>query len=143
MRLNIPIACMYPGRFLHAGLLAAVTALTLVGVARTQEPVSPDGEALVALYNSTDGENWSVNTNWLSDEPVDSRHGVTTNGEGRVRRIDLENNRLSGPLPPALGSLSAPEYLRLGNNRLIGQIPTELGNLSNLQLLSFSGKLRI
>ncbi len=143
MRLNIPIARMYPGRFLHVGLLAAVAALTLAGVACADEPVSPDREALVAFYNSTDGENWSVNTNWLSDEPVGSWHGVTTNDEGRVTRLVIENNRLSGPLPPALGSLSAPEYLRLGNNRLIGQIPTELGNLSNLQLLSFSGKLRI
>ena len=78
-----------------------------------QEPVSPDREALVELYNATDGENWSVSTNWLTDEPIGSWYGVTTNDEGRVTRIDIDNKGLSGPLPPAIGRLSALEYLRL------------------------------
>ena len=29
-----------------------------------------DREALVALYNATDGENWDVSDNWLSDAPL-------------------------------------------------------------------------
>ena len=59
MRLNIPIARMYRGRFLRVSLVsAAVTALTLAGVACADKPVSPDKDALVALYTSTDGEIW-------------------------------------------------------------------------------------
>ena len=30
----------------------------------------PEREALIALYNATDGENWDNNTNWLTDEPL-------------------------------------------------------------------------
>ena len=30
-----------------------------------------DREALVALYNATEGENWANNENWLSDVPLD------------------------------------------------------------------------
>ena len=30
--------------------------------------VTADRAALVALYNATDGANWTINTNWLSNE---------------------------------------------------------------------------
>ena len=39
-----------------------------------------DREALVAIYNATDGENWNRSDNWLSDAPLDSVPGVS-NGE--------------------------------------------------------------
>ena len=32
--------------------------------------VETDREALVALYNATDGENWNKSANWLSDAPL-------------------------------------------------------------------------
>ena len=35
-----------------------------------------DRAALVALYNATDGPNWSHNTNWLSDLPISKWDGV-------------------------------------------------------------------
>ena len=45
--------------------------------------VETDREALVALYNATDGENWSRN-NWLSALPLGEWDGVYTNDDGRV-----------------------------------------------------------
>ena len=56
----------------------------------TSEPTTTpetDREALIALYNATGGPNWSNNTNWLSDAPLDQWHGVTTDGTGRVARL--------------------------------------------------------
>ena len=44
--------------------------------------------ALVALYNSTEGDNWVNNTRWLSDAPIDEWHGVRVNAEGRVTILD-------------------------------------------------------
>ena len=35
-----------------------------------------DREVLVALYNATDGPNWTNNTNWLSEEPIWEWYGV-------------------------------------------------------------------
>ena len=35
-----------------------------------------DRTTLVALYNATDGPNWTNNENWLSDAPTGERHGV-------------------------------------------------------------------
>ena len=91
-----------------------------------------DREALVALYNATDSGNWGNDANWLSDAPLGEWHGVTTNDEGRVTKLDLGNNGLIGEMPPELGSLSNLLRLSLSVNELIGEIPAELGSLSNL-----------
>ena len=44
-----------------------------------------DRAVLVELHNATDGANWTDNTNWLSDEPMRTWHGVTTDDDGRGR----------------------------------------------------------
>ena len=94
-----------------------------------------DREALVALYNATDGGNWSNSDNWLSDAPLGEWEGVTTDGDGRVIRLYLSRNNLSGEIPPELGSLSNLEQLDLSYNELSGEIPAELGSLSKLEAL--------
>ena len=94
-----------------------------------------DREILVALYNATDGANWTDNTNWLSDEPLGDWHGVTTDADGRVTELSLSRNSLAGTIPSELGSLSSLTSLSLGRNNLTGAIPAELGNLSNLETL--------
>ena len=63
----------------------------------------PEREALIALYNATDGENWDNNTNWLSDEPLNNWGTVDTDGNGRVITLNLRGNRLNGAIPPELG----------------------------------------
>ena len=35
-----------------------------------------DSLALVALYNSTNGKDWTNNANWLSDKPIYSWYGI-------------------------------------------------------------------
>ena len=51
--------------------------------------VESDREALVALYNATEGPLWTINDNWLSDRPVGEWHGVETDSTGRVIGLDL------------------------------------------------------
>ena len=93
-----------------------------------------DREALVALYNATDGENWKNSDNWLSDAPLGEWTGVTTN-DGRVVHLYLSTNDLSGEIPAELGSLSNLEELDLSTNDLSGEIPAELGSLFWLEIL--------
>ena len=107
---------------------------TLIGVG-TASPIEMDRSALVALYNATDGDNWTNNTNWLSDEPLGDWHGVTTDAGGRVTGLSLGRNVLTGAIPSQLGSLSNLETLWVGDNQLTGEIPAELGSLSNLDYL--------
>ena len=82
-----------------------------------------------------DGTNWTTNTNWSSEEPLSSWSGVTTNSDGRVTRLVLNNNGLDGTLPTALGDLSALEYLDLRDNALSGALPSALADLTNLTSL--------
>ena len=95
--------------------------------------------ALIALYRATDGPNWANNTNWLSDAPVGEWHGVTIGSGGRVTKLELGNNRLSGELPAKLGRLSELTVLDLSGNRLSGNIPGWLGGLPNLSVLDLGG----
>ncbi|CAI9107564.1 OLC1v1006947C1 [Oldenlandia corymbosa var. corymbosa] len=50
----------------------------------------------------------------------------------------MDGNRISGPIPPDLGNLTALRLLNLGSNELTGEIPTELGYLSVLFNLNLS-----
>ena len=101
----------------------------------TNNTVASDREALVALYNATGGANWTNNTNWLSNEPLSSWYGVNTTIYGRVTRLYLPENELSGEIPVELGVLADLQELQLHQNRLSGEIPVELGSLTSLTLL--------
>ena len=92
-------------------------------------------DALVALYNATNGPGWKNNENWLSEAPLGEWHGVATDCDGSVTGLSLKDNQLTGPIPPELGSLTDLRSLNLGINRLTGPIPPELGNLSALTTL--------
>ncbi|MCY3763433.1 MAG: leucine-rich repeat domain-containing protein, partial [Gemmatimonadetes bacterium] len=102
------------------------------------KPANPDSVVLVALYNATDGPNWKDKTNWLSDRLIGEWQGVRTSASGRVTSLSLRSNRLSGVLPPELGSLPFLGSLYLDSNQLSGSIPKELGSLTNLTNLSLS-----
>ena len=90
---------------------------------------------LAALYNSTNGPNWTNSTNWLSDSRLDEWHGVATNSSGEVTGLSLAANNLLGVLPPDIGQLIKLNRLSLGGNQLTGSIPPELGQLYNLTVL--------
>ena len=92
-------------------------------------------DALVALYNATNGPGWNNNENWLSEAPLDQWSGVFTDCDGSLTHLVLIGNQLAGPIPPELGNLSNLQELELLGNELTGPIPAELGNLSNLRWL--------
>jgi hypothetical protein len=99
--------------------------------------VSPfECEVLVALYNSTNGDEWLNNTNWLKTITVGDWYGVTID-QGRLLKLLLHGNHLSGSIPPELGDLSEMTQLGLGD-KLSGSIPVELSRLSKLSYLNLS-----
>ena len=100
---------------------------------------STDRDALIALYNATDGPNWTNNTNWLNDEPLGEWNGVTTVADGRVTELNLGRNGLSGSLPSSLGILTELQVLHLFDNELKGTIPPSLINLPKLRELWLDG----
>ena len=102
---------------------------------------SPDRDALIALYHATGGSGWKNNRNWLSDQVVGHWRGVTTDVDGRISKLILRNNLMSGSLPPEIGQLSALQHLDLQGNLLSGSLPPEIGQLSALQQLHLPDNL--
>ena len=97
-----------------------------------------DRDVLIALYQSANGGYWYNNSNWLSDTPLNTWYGVTTDDSGRVTKLELGHNGLSGTIPSELGTLGHLKRLLLHGNALRGEIPPELGKLVNLTSLSVS-----
>jgi hypothetical protein len=89
-------------------------------------------QALVSLYNSTNGANWTNRTGWLTSSTPCSWYGVTCD-TGHVWVLILPQNQLSGTIPAELGNLTHLMGLVLEGNQLSGNIPPELGNLSETQ----------
>ncbi len=102
-------------------------------------PPASDREALIRLYHATGGPNWTNNTNWLSEAPLDDWHGVTADGHAQVIALRLRDSRLLGTIPPALGYLGKLRWLDLSDNQLHGTIPPALGNAADLQGLRLGG----
>jgi hypothetical protein len=107
--------------------------------------VSPEErEALVALYNSTDGAHWTHRVGWLGAPGTECAwHGVRCSGRFALRNpgpppaggpsefdvvstLDLADNNLVGMVPPTIEHLTRLEWLYLHGNRLGGRLPDAL-----------------
>jgi Leucine-rich repeat (LRR) protein len=101
-------------------------------------------DALIALYNSTNGDNWTNKTNWrkpgypteFNDPGTEPTwYGVTTNAENtHVEKIGLGENNLIGTIPD-LSAMSNLSSLNLRINELSGEIPASLNSLTQLTAL--------
>ena len=94
-----------------------------------------DRDILVTLYKAMDGPNWENAENWLTDAPLGTWYGVETDSQGRVTKLSLSSNGLTGPILPELGNLTSLRELTLPWNSLTGSILPELGNLTRLSKL--------
>lgn len=104
--------------------------------------VQEERDALIALYNSTNGDNWTNNGNWrhpsdptrFNDPGTEHTwYGVTLNADNtHVTRIQMMNNNLVGTLPD-MGMMSECFYFRVPINQLSGPIPTWFNQLTQLK----------
>ena len=96
---------------------------------------SADRETLIAIYNATDGMNWTMQDNWVSEERVSMWDGVATDDRGRVTELNLADFGLSGMVPMELGQLTNLAKLHLQNNAdLEGPLPDSFLDLALLSL---------
>lgn len=110
-----------------------------------------DWNALKQLYNNTTGASWNNNSNWntvTTASPqtfcdLEQLHGITLNANGRVSKIDLVANNLSGNIPSAIGNLTEVVDINLSLNQLSGTIPNEISNLINIEILNLSNNTLI
>ncbi|MGZ8852716.1 MAG: leucine-rich repeat domain-containing protein, partial [Thermoanaerobaculia bacterium] len=97
--------------------------------------------ALLAVYNATNGPNWLLKDGWGGPPgtecgwySVDCDSDQTT-----VLRLVLGFNNLRGQIPAAIADLTNLEQLNLAVGELSGPIPPELGQLTKLQVLQLVG----
>ena len=96
-----------------------------------------DCDILLALVDNAPA---STSLNWGTHLLIDGWEGVTVTGSPRrVTELALRNHRLSGPIPPEIGGLTALQRLELngqhGASGLQGSIPPEVGDLAELRVL--------
>ena len=122
--------------------LAGNTSVRATATPVTDAPagsITSDSLALVDLFNSLNGMEWSYSNNWVSDRPVATWAGVKVSdvaGAPRVTALYLGGNKLRGELPKSIGQLTALRTLQLQYNReLTGSIPAELYQLTQLRSL--------
>lgn len=107
----------------------------------------PDYLPLMALYNATDGPNWTNNTGWTDGaagtncDPC-GWYGVYCNAGNRVTVLDLDGlnngnsnagggNNLSGAIPEEITQLTFLEGFYLQANAITA-LPDNIGGLSNV-----------
>lgn len=99
---------------------------------------SEDRRALLAVFESARGEEWTRRDGWYSEAPVGEWYGVSADGDGRVTALRLNDNGLRGTLPRELGEMTRLAELRLEGNALVGPLPLSLPQL-RLQTFVYSG----
>lgn len=141
-------------RFLLLAFLAIVKSIPAIA----QLPTQAEYDALMDLYASTNGSQWTNNVGWSSADPnvvqsVAGWYGIYTDANGHITHLDLDGildysyytnssgiqeypgNNLFGAIPSTIGNLTWLKVLNLGGNRFTTGLPVEIGNLTELQML--------
>lgn len=126
------IAPVLPGtaEALSEGITPAFSCANVTEIPRSE------CEALVALYNSTDGSNWTNRGGWLASDTPCSWYGTTCDA-GHVTELRLSRNQLSGSLPAELLNLEQLRVLSVYLNKLVGALPPDLSRLPQLREVDF------
>lgn len=106
-------------------------------------------QALVAIFESTQGAEWANNSNWLGPEGSEGDWAGVVVEAGHVVELHLGSNLLDGPLPPQIGDLTHLRVLDLAaqrtfspisgtrfDNHVHGPLPEEFGRLFALEELN-------
>ncbi len=102
--------------------------------ANTNYQLVLEREALIAIYNALDGDNWENNENWCSDKPVNEWNGVVCGENNLVKYLDLSQSTvpMRGKIPAEIGNLSHLKYINIWLYTNEG-LPEEIGNCKELE----------
>tara|TARA_R110002050_G_scaffold49752_6_gene115348 strand:+ start:3081 stop:3767 length:687 start_codon:yes stop_codon:yes gene_type:complete len=124
---------MEPAVWSWACILLACFLLAVVPTSGTVPEMQRN--ALMDLYNSTQGAAWRYKWNWGTGDPCTLNwYGIDCDcpGKSHINGVNLWENNLDGTLPSTIGQLTQLLYLHLWSNALHGTIPSEVGTISTL-----------
>ena len=123
----------------NKALVCLAVALSVCNVMVAGELDQDERDALVALYESTNGPDWYEDRNWMGNGDICGWHGITCCRVFcqiiAVRAVLLKGNNLVGAIPPEIGGLWDLRVIELHHNHLSGEIPSEIGQLAHLREL--------
>ena len=115
----------------------AGTATATVSVSQGQITARQyDSISLVDIYTATAGASWT--RKWTLSIPMNQWYGVELSPDGRITKLDLPENNLSGVLPEAITNLTSLKYCDLHSNALTGAIYTSISQMTQLEFLDLS-----
>ena len=97
-------------------------------------PSCGERNALAAIFNAIGGENWTNNTNWLSDNGLAGEISADIGDLPNLERVSFFSNQLDGEIPAEFGGLSKLQRMFMGGNRFSGCIPEGLPQAPNSDL---------
>ncbi|USN57192.1 MAG: hypothetical protein H6766_01670 [Candidatus Peribacteria bacterium] len=98
-------------------------------------------QALLDLYDSTDGANWYTNTNWDTDSDICGWYGLSCDyGDivPHVNQVSLGYNNLIGTLPASLADVTYMQYFSLSDSGITGSLPDSRSAWSNIYSFQIS-----
>ena len=109
--------------------------LLLCAVSASAAIPAAERDALIALYESTNGPGWTDRTNWLGAPGTECTwFGVGCDEtQSNVIDLGLYDNHLDGSIPSSIRNLTKLRFLLLGRNDLAGPIPSQIGELTDLE----------
>jgi hypothetical protein len=124
--------------------------------------VEGDWQALMDIYEVTDGDNWVTNQGWGgSPSSMGDWYGIETDSSGRVVRVELEANNLVNSrvvgydrndfeilelipgreFPESVRNLKRVEYFSVKGNQITGPVPEGFMHMTSLHTLMLSGRV--
>ena len=94
--------------------------------------------ALISLYNSTNGDDWTDNSGWNGAEGTECNWYGITCIDDHIAYIYLNSNNLTGELPHEISGLTSLIELYLPSNNISGEIPSEIGQLKKLEVIDLA-----
>lgn len=134
---------MYTKRQIRYSILIASLLLFLWGSTSSSlsaQSVIPASEqaALLEIYDQCGGTQWAEGFNWRAASSPDKYLGVIIQ-DGHVQGIALDGVGLTGQLPKSFfTALPELRFVGLSNNKLSGSIPEAFGSMTKLQALMLS-----
>ena len=123
-------------------MLSLCLFLKLISITVATIPAS-EQQALIDIYNSTNGNNWVYKQNWLTNSDACTWYGITCNSaKTNVENIELQQNGLTGSLPNSIGNFPELNFLSLdiAPNHIGGTLPASIGNLTKMTLFSIASQ---
>lgn len=92
-------------------------------------------DALISIYNTTNGEQWSQT--WDLTKDPRTWYGILVKN-GEVQEINLKGNALKGTFPANLATFKYLKKLDLSNNQLSGEVSSGISAIPRLVRLDIS-----